>query len=71
MEFPANLEPDLGDGDVVIGRVIVYRIIGADGGMCDDIRTDDGQGQEVDLPTAVGMLAIGQHTLLCDQWTSK
>lgn len=23
-------------------------------------------GEELDLPTAVGMLAVGQHTMLCD-----
>lgn len=69
--LPDNLAPDLDDGDVVVGRVFVYRIITTDGGMRDDVRTDDGHGQEVDMPTAVGMLAIAQHTMLCDGFTSE
>lgn len=59
-------EPDLENGDLIIGHVAVYRIIEADGTMRDLVLSDDGHGQELDLPTAVGMLAVGQHTMLCD-----
>lgn len=51
----------------VIGRVTVYRVLQDDGGMRDEVRSDDGHGDELDLPTAVGMLAIAQHTLLCEE----
>lgn len=57
----------LDDGERIAGRVAVYRVLGGDGGMRDEVRTDDGQGDELDLPTAVGMLAVAQHTLLCDR----
>lgn len=56
-------EPD----ERIVGRILVARIVDADGGMRDDILTDDGWGDELDLPTAVGMLAIAQHTMLCDE----
>lgn len=49
-----------------VAVVTVSRILDEDGGMRDDVATDDGQGGEIDLPTAVGMLAVAQHTLLCD-----
>lgn len=51
----------------VVGRVEVTRVVTDDGGMRDDVETGDGDGGELDLPTAVGMLAIAQHTLLCDE----
>lgn len=50
----------------VVATVTVARVIDEDGGMRDDVTTDDGQGGEIDLPTAVGMLAVAQHTLLCE-----
>lgn len=54
-------------GERIVGRISVYRVLGEDGGMRDEIRTDDGMGDELDLPTAVGMLAIAQHMMLCDE----
>lgn len=50
----------------VVAIVTVSRVLDEDGGMRDDVTTDDGQGGEIDLPTVVGMLAIAQHTLLSD-----
>ena len=50
----------------VVGVVTVTRVLEEDGGMRDDVTTEDGRGEEIDLPTAVGMLAIAQHTLMCD-----
>jgi hypothetical protein len=38
--------------------------------MRDLVLTDDGRGEDLDLPTAVGMLAIAQHTMLCETDTS-
>jgi hypothetical protein len=58
--------PELEDDERVVGRVVVYRIMTPDGDMRDDIRADDGYGDDLDLPTAVGMLAIAQHTMLCE-----
>ena len=55
----------------VIGRVTVLRVADEDGGMRDDVTTDDGGDGELDLPTAVGMLAIAQHTMLCDVETDR
>lgn len=60
-------ELQLEHGEFIAGRVTIYRVLGVDGDMRDEVRTDDGQGSEIDLPTAVGMLAIAQHTLLCDE----
>lgn len=57
---------DLEPGDRIVGRISVYRVLDADGGMRDEVRSDDGNGDELDLPTAVGMLAIAQHTMLCE-----
>lgn len=53
-----------GEGEVILARVVVVRTADVDGGMRDDVTTDDGQGGEIDLPTAIGMLAIAQHSLL-------
>jgi hypothetical protein len=61
-----SLEPDLADGDVVIGRVVVYRITLEDGELRDEVCTDDGQGQEIDMACVVGMLAMAQHAVLCN-----
>ena len=58
--------PDLGEGDRIVGRVRVYRVLTEDGGMRDDVFTDDGQGDEIDMPTAVGMLAVATHSILCE-----
>lgn len=58
-----DIEPD----ERIVGLVTVARIVDTDGGMRDEIRTEDGMDGELDLPTAVGILAIAQHTLLCDQ----
>ena len=60
-------EPETSDDERIVGRISVYRIVSLDGDMRDEVRTDDGTGGELDLPTAVGMLAISQHTMLCDQ----
>ena len=60
-------EPETSDDERIVGRISVYRIVNFDGEMRDEVRTDDGIGGELDLPTAVGMLAIAQHTMLCDQ----
>lgn len=57
---------DLEPGDVVVGRVTVLRILRTDGGMDDVVNCDDGRDEELDMPTAVGMLAVAQHTLLCE-----
>jgi hypothetical protein len=63
----AVFDPDLDDNEVCVARIAVYRIIDSDGGMRDDVRCDGGDDDaELDLPTAVGMLAIAQHTLLCE-----
>lgn len=61
-----DMTPDLDDGEVVVGRVFVYRILTVEGSMRDEVLTDDGRGEEVDMPTAVGMLAVAQHTMLCE-----
>ena len=61
------MNPELESSERIAGRVCVYRVLDADGGMRDEVRTDDGNGDELDLPTAVGMLAIAQHTLLCNE----
>jgi hypothetical protein len=61
-----DLHIEIEEGGIVMGRVLVARILMPDGQMRDEIATDNGIGGEVDLPTAVGMLAIAQHTLLCD-----
>lgn len=58
----------LRNGERLIGRVSIYRIIGEDGAMRDEVRTDDGHKDALDLPTAIGMMAIAQHTLL---WESE
>jgi hypothetical protein len=58
---------DLQPGEMVLGQVVVYRIADTDGGMRDQVLTSDGGEGELDLPTAVGMLAIAQHTLLCNE----
>lgn len=63
-------DPELEAGERIVGRVGVYRVLDTEGGMRDEIRSDDGSGEEVDLPTAVGMLAIAQHTLLCGDGTN-
>lgn len=63
-DTPDNLA--LEPGEMILGAVRVYRIADSDGGMRDEVRSDDGAGNELDLATAVGMLAIAQHTLLCD-----
>lgn len=60
-------QPDLEPDEMILGRVTIYRIADTDGGMRDEVMTDDGCGNEIDLPTAVGMLAIAQHTMMCDQ----
>jgi hypothetical protein len=52
------------DAEVVIGRVLCVRILEEDGGMRDLVLTDDGNGEELDLPTAVGMLTIGTYVML-------
>ncbi len=54
------------DDERIVGVVSVYRVIREDGCMADHVLSNDGDGGELDLPTAVGMLAIGQHALLCD-----
>lgn len=64
------IDPRLDDGERVIGRVFIYRIADTEGGMRDDVLTDDGDGGGLDLPTAVGMLAIAQHTLLSGEISS-
>lgn len=58
--------PELEDGDVVVGRVFIYRVLTEDGGMHDQVFTDDAHGHQLDMPTAVGMTAVAQHTLLCE-----
>lgn len=59
-------DPDLGDDEMLIGRVIAYRIIDSDGDQRDEVHTDDGHGDTLDWATAVGMLAIAEHRLVCD-----
>jgi hypothetical protein len=39
--------------------------------MRDDVLTDDGDGDQLDMPTAVGMLAVAQHTMLCECDTTR
>ncbi len=61
-------DPDLEleDGELVVAQVVIYRIMGLDGSMRDAILAVDGQDDDLDLITAVGMLAVAQHTLLSD-----
>ena len=57
-------ELEVAPDERIVGRVSTFRVVTADGGMRDEVRTDDGAGGELDLPTAVGMLAVAQHILL-------
>lgn len=59
-------ELELEPGQMLVAHIALYRILREDGGMRDIILSVDGQGEELDLCTAVGMLAVAQHTLLCD-----
>lgn len=59
-------QPVLDDNERIVGHIEVFRIISMDGGMRDVIVTDDGNGEELDLVTAVGMLAVSQHIMLTD-----
>lgn len=63
MTAPA-LDLQLDDGDRVVARVALFRVIDADGGMRDEVVHDDGAGEDLDLITAVGMLAFAQHIVL-------
>lgn len=60
------LDPDIDDDERVLGRVLIVRIADENGVMRDDVHFDDGQGNEIDIFTAVGMLSAAQHALLCD-----
>ena len=57
---------ELEDGELIMGRVAIYRVYDYQGVPRDEVRTDDGHGEQLDMATAVGMLAIAQHTLLCE-----
>lgn len=57
---------ELADDEFIVGEAHVYRILQSDGQMRDAIISDDGTGEEIDLPTLVGMLAVAQHTILSD-----
>lgn len=57
---------ELAEGEVIMGRVAVYRIYDYHGAARDEVRTDDGHGEQLDMATAVGMLAVAQHTMLCE-----
>lgn len=59
-----DLDAAISPGDVVIGRILLARVLEEDGTQRDIILTDDGHGEDLDLPTAVGMCAIGQYILL-------
>lgn len=59
-------EPRLEPGEIVVGHISLWRILTNDGDMRDANVVSDGRGGNLDLVTAVGMLAIAQHTILSD-----
>lgn len=61
--------PKVRRGERLVARVSVYRIVSEDGDMRDEVRVDDGHKDDLDVATAIGMLAIAQHTLLCEWGT--
>lgn len=49
----------------VVGRIIIERRITGDD-VVDWVTTDDGQGEEIGIAEALGMLRLAEHTLLHD-----
>jgi hypothetical protein len=66
--MPKKITPRHNDGDVVVGRVAIYRVIDIDGAMRDDIYTDDGRGGDLDPLTAISMCAMGQHRIFASDF---
>lgn len=62
-----DLHAEVEAGQMVVGRVLVVRVLNEDGTMHDDVLCDDGNGEDIDMPTAVGMLAIAQHLIVCER----
>lgn len=64
MSGHGSIEP--ADDERCVGEIVIRRIIDGDGGMRDLITVNDGDGDHLDMPTAVGMLTIASHTLICE-----
>lgn len=68
-EIPVDLgqlDEMIEDADRIVAAVLVLRVVDVEGGMRDVILTADGEGDELDVVSAVGMTAVAQHTLLSE-----
>lgn len=52
--------------ETVVGRIVITRVLTEDGVTIDHRNIDDGSGDELDQTTAVAMLAVAQHAILCE-----
>lgn len=57
------MEPELDQGERIVGRVFIWRILDPDGFIRDDVICDDGDDGDLDRHTALGMCTVGEHTI--------